>query len=39
MYFLHEGWLRTGMLHQELVKESGTTLLRSDNEKVGQCPY
>ena len=36
MYFLHEGWLYTGMLHQEFVKESGTTLLRSDNEKVGQ---
>ena len=35
VYFLHEGWLYTGMLHQELVKESGTTLLRSDNEKVG----
>ena len=39
MYFLDEGWLYTGMLHQELVKESGTTLLRSDNEKVGQRPH
>ena len=36
MYFLHESWLDTGMLHQELVKESGATLLCSDNEKVGQ---
>jgi hypothetical protein len=39
MYFLHESWLNTGMLHQELVKESGATLLRSDNEKVGQRPH
>ena len=39
MYFLHEGWLYTGMLHQEFVKESGTTLLSSDNEKVGQRPH
>ena len=39
MYFLQEGWLNTGMLHQELVEESGTTLLRSDNEKVGQRPH
>jgi hypothetical protein len=39
MYFLHESWLDTGMLHQELVKESGATLLRSDNEKVGQRPH
>jgi hypothetical protein len=39
MYFLHEGRLYTGMLHQELVKESGATLLRSDDEKVGQRSY
>src|SRR5215210_1988974 len=39
MYFLHEGWLYTGVLHQELVQESGATLLRSDNEKVRQRPY
>ena len=39
MYFLHEGWLYTGMLHQELVKEGSTTLLCSNNEKVGQCPH
>ena len=38
-YFLHEGWLCTEMLHQELVKECGTTLLRSDDEKVGQRPH
>jgi len=39
MYFLHEGWLDTGMLHQELVKESSATLLRSDNEKIRQHPH
>jgi hypothetical protein len=39
MHFLHESWLNTGMLRQELVKESGATLLRSDNEKVGQRPH
>ena len=39
MYFLHESWLNTGMLHQELVKESGAALLRSDNEKVRQRPH
>jgi hypothetical protein len=39
VYFLHEGRLYAGMLHQELVKESGATLLRSDNEKVGQRPH
>jgi hypothetical protein len=27
------------MSHQELVKESGATLLRPDNEKVGQRPH
>ena len=39
MYFLHEGWLYVRVLHQELVKESGATLLRSDNEEVGQRPH
>jgi hypothetical protein len=36
MYFLSKGWLHMRMLHQELVKKSGATLLRSDNDKVGQ---
>ena len=39
VYFLYEGWLCTGVLHQELVEECGTTLLRSDNKKVGQRPH
>jgi hypothetical protein len=39
MHFLHEGWLHARMLHQELVKKSSATLLRSDNEKVGQRSY
>ena len=36
MYFFGKGSLHTRVLHQELVKKSSTTLLRSDNEKVGQ---
>ena len=39
MYFLQEGRLNSGMLHQFLVEKSGTTLLCSDNEKVGQRPH
>ena len=38
MHFLHESWLNTGMLRQELVEESGSAFLCSDNEKVGQRP-
>ena len=39
VYFLGKGWLHVRMLHQELVKKSSTTLLRSDDEKVGQRSY
>ncbi len=39
MHFFKEGRLHTRMLHQLLVEESGTTLLRSDNEKIGQRPH
>jgi len=39
MYLFGEGSLYMRMLHQELVKKSSTTLLRSDNEKVGQRSY
>jgi hypothetical protein len=39
MHFLHEGWLHARMLHQELVKKSGTALLCSDDDKIRQRPY
>ncbi len=39
MHFLGKSWLYIGMLHQELVKKSGTTLLGSDNDKVWQRSY
>lgn len=39
VYFLGKGWLHTRMLHQELVKESSTALLRSDDDKVRQRSY
>src|SRR4028119_1280457 len=38
MHFLNEGWLHVRMFHQESVEETSTTLLRSDNEKIGQRP-
>ena len=36
VYLLGKGWLHMRMLDQELVKETSTTLLRSDNDKVWQ---
>ncbi len=39
VYFLGKGSLHMRMLYQELVEKSSTTLLRSDNEKVGQRSY
>jgi hypothetical protein len=39
VHFLGKGWLDMGMLHQELIKESSTALLRSDNGKVWQRSY
>src|SRR5215217_2461819 len=39
VYFLSEGRLHMRVLHQELIKKSSTTLLRTDDEKVGQRPY
>jgi hypothetical protein len=39
VYFLGKGWLHMRMSYQELVKERSTTLLGSDNDKVGQRSY
>ena len=36
VYFFGKGWLHMRMLDQELVKETSTTLLRSDKDKVWQ---
>jgi len=36
VHLLGKGWLHMRMLDQELVKETSTTLLRSDNDKVWQ---
>ena len=36
VHLLSKGWLHMRMLDQELVKETSTTLLRSDNDKVWQ---
>ena len=39
VHLLGKGPLHVRMLHQELVEKSGTTLLRSDNDKVRQRSY